>query len=156
MLRKNFSRSQIKTWSEKRFQLLTLKTEDSTISYTTSFLYKEPCHFIVQQAGPPWQTRTKWKNSSQGRMKHLRTYFRPNKTDLIIFSAFYSKQHVTYFRPRSELTIINCNLYRFNTWTGLLKKKKELKRSWKATKIWNRNDWFDCCEFNLDYFQVSQ
>lgn len=28
-------------------------------------------------------------------------------------SASYSKLHVTYFRPHSELTIINCNLYRF-------------------------------------------
>jgi len=36
------------------------------------------------------------------------------------------------------------------------KKKRTLKHSWKATEVWNRNDWFDCCEFNLCCFQVSQ
>lgn len=50
-----------------------------------------------------------------------------NQADLIIFSAFYFKWHVTYFRPQSDLTVINCNLCRFlfNALTGLIKKKKE-------------------------------
>lgn len=47
-----------------------------------------------------------------------------NQADLIIFSAFYFKWHVTYFRPQSDLTVINCNLCRFlfNALTGLIKK----------------------------------
>lgn len=122
--------------SEKPFSASPVK-DRRLHGLTPSFPSKEPCHFIAQPADLPWQTGGRWESSSWGQIKHLRMDFRPNQTDLIIFSTLYSKQHVTYFRPHSELTIINCNLYRFqfNTWTGLLKKKKIKKKAGQFPKL---------------------
>lgn len=58
-----------------------------------------------------------------------------NQADLIIFSAFYFKWHVTYFRPQSDLTVINCNLCRFlfNALTCLIKKKRTQQKQTNRT-----------------------
>lgn len=56
-------------------------------------------------------------------MKHLRMYLGTSQTDLRISVHLI----LNCMWPILGLTIINCNLYRFqfNTWTGLLIKKKE-------------------------------